>query len=279
MKWPTIARILSAVLLLSGAIAGQALAAESYTFAVTPQFEQRKLYAIWNPIVQELQKRTGVQLKLVAALSVPEFEKGISAGSFDFVYANPYHIYHEIRGQGYIPLVRDNVPLRGIIVVRKDNPVRDISELNGKVLAMPSPNALGAGLLPRAELERLRHVKMTYLYVKTHSSVYLHVANGLADAGGGVEKTLAEQDKAIRDQLRILYTTQGFPSLPVAAHPRIPKDTREKIRQALLDIGNTPEGRKMLAEVPITQVVPASTAEYEALRKLNLESYWVEEKK
>lgn len=275
MKKFSIAQALLGLLML---FCGAASAAESYTFAVVPQFEQRKLFAIWNPIVEELHKRTGIQLKLVATLTVPQFEKGISAGSFDFIYANPYHVYYESHRQGYIPLVRDSVPLRGILVVKKDSPVHDIKELNGKTLAAPSPNALGASLLLRAELERLHHIKMTPIYVKTHSSVYLHVVNGLADAGGGVEKTLAEQDKSIQDQLRVLYTTQAFPSHPVAAHPRVPKKIREQIRQALLDMSATPEGKKLLAEVPIKQAVSTSMQDYEPLRQLNLESYWEEEK-
>lgn len=265
-------------LLLSLAVC-PAQAAEPYTFAVVPQFERHRLFTVWNPIIEEVQKRSGVKLKLMSALTMPEYDQGMPKGKFDFVYANPYHIYRESKGQGYIPLVRDNVPLRGILVVKKDSPVQSVKELNGKVLAMPYPNAIGASLLLRAELERLQHVKMTPLYVKNHSSVYLHVANGLADAGGGVEKTLEEQDKAVRDNLRVIYTTQPFTSHPVAAHPRVPKEVREKVRQAFLDMAATPEGKKLLAEVPFKQLVAASPQDYESLRKLNLETYWVNEQK
>ena len=54
-----------------------AAATNTYTFAVVPQFEQRKLFAIWKPIVDEVAQRSGLSLKLVATLSVPEFEHGI----------------------------------------------------------------------------------------------------------------------------------------------------------------------------------------------------------
>ena len=259
--------------------AAPARAAEAYSFAVAPQFERHKLFAIWNPIVEEVQRRSGVKLRLMATLTMPEYEKGMPKGAFDFVYANPYHIYHEAHGQGYIPLVRDSTPLRGILVVRKDSPLRDVRELNGKVLAVPSPNALGASLLLRAELERLHHVSMRPLYVKTHSSVYLHVANGLVDAGGGVEKTLAEEDAAVKDRLRVLYTTQTFVSHPVAAHPRVPAEVREKIRRALLDMDATPEGHRLLAAVPFKKPIATSLRDYEPLQQLHLESYWVNEEK
>lgn len=259
------------------ALSFEAAAQTSYTFAVVPQFEQRKLFAIWKPIVDDLEKRSGLSLKLVATLTVPEYERGIARGAFDFVYANPYHILKVSTSQGYIPLVRDAAPLRGILVVRKDNPILDLEELHGKTVAFPSPNALGASLLMRADLARIYQVTLNPLYVKTHSSVYLHVVNGLASAGGGVEKTLQEQDAAIRDALKVVYTTRDMPSHPIAAHPRVPKADREKMRTALLEMGAAKEGHEWLAKVPMQKITSASLDDYIAMRTWGLETLWVEE--
>jgi len=249
-------------------------AAGSYTFGVVPQFEQRKLHAIWNPIIEELEKRTGLKFKLVTTLTIQDFEKEFVKGGFDFVYTNPYHVLMENRNQRYVPLVRDKVPLRGILVVRKDSPIRKPSELKGKVVTFPSPNALGASLMMRADLERLHHAVVKPLYVKTHSSVYLHVVKGLAEAGGGVEKTLQEQDPLVREALRTIYTTRSMPSHPVAAHPRVPKEDREKVRHALLEMGDTPEGRELLSKVPIKQIIATSMDDYKEMLGWGLEYYW-----
>ena len=118
-----------------------AAAAQVYSFAVVPQFEQRKLFGIWKPIVDDLEKRTGLAFKLEATLTVPEFERELSKGTFDFVYANPYHILRTSKTPGYLPLVRDGTPLRGILVVRKDSPIGSPAELAGMQVAFPSPNA------------------------------------------------------------------------------------------------------------------------------------------
>jgi phosphonate transport system substrate-binding protein len=253
--------------------------AATYSIGVVPQFEPRKMFGIWQPIVAELEKRTGNHFNLVVPLTVGEFEQELEKGTYDFVYANPYHIMRMSETQHYIPLVRDGVPLRGILVVRKDSPVRDIKELDGKSLAIPSPNALGASLLLRADLEHLYHVRMKMVNVKTHSSVYLNVLNKLTDAGGGVEKTFDEQDKAIRDALRVIYTTREMPSHPVAAHPRVDKTVREQVRQALLALAATPAGKTLLDDVPMKQPVAASMNEYRAMRNWGLEAYWTGEGK
>ncbi|MBS0357079.1 MAG: phosphate/phosphite/phosphonate ABC transporter substrate-binding protein [Proteobacteria bacterium] len=271
--------VLAALAATGLAVPQLAVAGTTYTFGVVPQFEQRKLFAIWKPLIDELARRTGLDLKLVVTLSVPEFEAAVEAGSFDFVYANPYHILKVRDSQGYIPLVRDEEALRGIIVVRQDSPLKSVRELDGKILAVPSPNAVGASLLVRAELERLHGVRVQMLNVKTHSSVYLHVLNGLTEAGGGVQKTLAEQAPAIQSQLRVLYTTRDMPSHPVAAHPRVPPTVRDAVRQALLAIGASPTGKALLDDIPMPRPVTTSLDDYLPMRQWGLEKYWITDRK
>lgn len=251
-------------------------ATDTYSFAVVPQFDQRKLFTIWKPIIENVSKRTGIQLNLVATLTVPEFERELSKGSFDFVYANPYHVLREESRQGYIPLVRDKTPLRGILVVARDSSFKTPADLDGQQMAIPSFNALGASLLLRADLAQLFKVRVNPVNVKTHSSVYLYVANGLIPAGGGVEKTLQEQEPAVRDLLRVLYTTREMPSHPIAAHPRVPLKVQQAVRQAIMALDGSEEGRKLLREVPIQAVVPASMKDYAPMRDWGLSNYWVE---
>jgi len=250
-------------------------AGATYTLGVVPQFGQRQLFSIWDPIVKELNRRTGMEIQLVASLSITEFEWALEKGTFDFVYANPYHILRVSDSQGYIPLVRDQEPLCGILLVRKESPVKSVAELAGKTLAVPSPNALGASLLLRADLDHLYGVRMSMVNARTHNSVYLTVFNGLADAGGGVQKTLAEQAPEIREGLRTLYTTRAMPSHPIAAHPRIKPDVREQVRKALLDMSATPTGKALLDEIPMPSAVSASLEDYLVMRKWGLETYWV----
>lgn len=274
-------RSLITVLLMGVAWMGSA-AADSpnhdspYLLGITPQFDQRKLFTTWKPVLEALEKRTGLSFKFASTASLPEFEQAVASGTYDFVYVNPYQLYKERDRQGYVPLVRDVTPLRGIVVVRKDSPIRNLKDLNGRSLAVPSPNAMGASLLVRAELERQHGVKMSLINAKSHTSAYLHVINRLADAGGGVEKTLAEQSDEFRSELRTVFTTREFPSHPVAGHPRVPEKQREAVRQAWLDISATPEGRLLLKDIPMSWAVPASFKDYQIFQALDLDAYWVE---
>lgn len=255
----------------------RAHAADSYVFAVVPQFERRWLVEIWNPIVGAVAARSGLRLRLTTTLSVVDFERQLSAGAYDFVFTNPYHILMERDRQGYVPLVRDRAPLRGILLVAKDSPVTSPRELDGKVLAVPSANAIGASILIRADLERLFGVRVQVRDVRTHASVYLHVANGLVDAGGGVQKVLEEQDSDVRERVRVLYTTRELPSHPVAAHPRVPIAAREAVRRAFLELQATEEGARLLAQVPMRPAVSASMADYLPMAEWGMERFWNQE--
>jgi phosphonate transport system substrate-binding protein len=253
--------------------------ADGYRFGVVPQFESRKLSQVWQPILRDLEQRTGLALEMVSLPTIPEFEKAFMRGAFDFAYMNPYHAMLAMRHQGYVPLVRDGRnQLFGILVVRRDSPVQEVRELAGREIAFPAPNAIGASLLMRADLESVHRIEVKPVYVQDHSSVYMNVALGLMPAGSGVMSTLTQQRPEIRDQLRVIYRTRGLASHPVTAHPRVPEKDRERLRAAFLEMAGSSAGQAQLAEVPMQDLVGASEADYSDLAKWGLEKYYVDQR-
>jgi phosphonate transport system substrate-binding protein len=247
-----------------------------YLFGVVPQFEQRKLFRIWRPILDELERRTRLSFKLVGSPKIPVFELKYMEGAYDFAYMNPYHILMAHDTQGYLPLVRDGERmLKGILVVHEESPITSVQELAGKRIAFPAPNALGASLLMRAELTKLHDVNVLPHYVQTHSSVYLHVALGLVKAGGGVASTLASQKPEVREKLRIIYKTRPMYPHPVSVHPRVPKAHRDIVRKALLEMAKTKPGASLLAKVPIRKAVAAKLEDYMPMSAWGLDEFYV----
>jgi phosphonate transport system substrate-binding protein len=152
--------------------------------------------------------------------------------------------------------------------------VTDLRGLEGKTMDFPAPNALAASLMTRAQLSQLG-VTVKPRYVKTHGSVYLNVALGLADAGGGVLQTLAAQPPEVREQLRVIETKVAVASHPVVASSRVSKAVREQVRVALLALGESADGRALLARIPIDRVGQATPDDYLLLKHLGLEKFYV----
>jgi len=253
-----------------------AVVARDYSLGVVPQFDARRIQETWEPLLGEVKRRTGIEVRLLLVGSIPDFERRLLAGEFDIAYMNPYHFVVANRRVGYAAALNDgSKQLKGIIVVRKDSPITEVRELDGKKVAMPAPNALGAALLPRAEFARKFKIAPVIKYVRTHTSVYRNVALGIFDAGGGVAGTLAAEIPEIRDRLRVLYRTVGVPPHPIAFHPRVPAKDARAVTRALVDIAKTDSGKQQIAKIPIGSLHATSTADYEALKSLQLERFFV----
>ncbi len=247
-----------------------------YTMGVVPQFDSRKIAKIWQPILRDIEKQSGIKIKLVGAPSIPAFEKAFNNGEYDFAYMNPYHALVANRSQGYQPIVRDvGKQLFGIIVVRNDSPITSVKELDKKIVAFPAPNALGAALIPRAEFATKYNINIKPKYVKSHGSVYLNVLLGQTSAGGGVQKTFERQSSEIRSQLRILYKTSKVAPHPIVVHPRVNKDTIDKFVQAILSMSESEKKSVLLKKVPIKQAGKASLKDYLPLKKMGLDKFYI----
>jgi len=248
-----------------------------FTIGIVPQFEIRHIRKIWNPIFKVIEKKTGYKLKFKGSPTIGDFGKELTAGYFDFAYMNPYQLLLSNKSQGYIPLIRDTGrQLQGIIVVKRNSAIHSVKELANKKIAFPSPNALGASLLIRADLSNNFKLDFKPVYVKTHSSVYLNVIVAQTDAGGGVQKTLNQQKENIKGALRILHRTPKFAPHPLAAHPRVPVRVREKIAKTLIEIGNSITGKELLSKIPIKKIGAARINDYSDLKNLGLNQFYVQ---
>lgn len=263
--------------LVLGLVAPVSAVEETIRFGVVPQFDARRIQAIWQPVLAALEKHSSLRFELVGSPSIPEFEKQFQAGDFDFAYMNPYHSLMAYKSHGYEPLVRDvHRTLFGIVVVREDSRLQSVQDLDGESVAFPAPNALGAALLPRAEFGEIYKINIQPRYVRSHTSVYLNVVTGQAAAGGGVYKTLQKQPESVRNALKIIYKTPQVAPHPVVVHPRVDKSIQEKVREAFMKLGSTPEGRKLVAEIPIKEIGVATREDYEPLNQMGLDKYYVQ---
>ncbi|MCK0142845.1 phosphate/phosphite/phosphonate ABC transporter substrate-binding protein [Aliiroseovarius sp. F20344] len=252
------------------------LNAQTYTFGIVPQFEARKLARIWEPIIDEIEKRTGYDFEIVGSPRIPEFETSFMNGEFDFAYMNPYHAIVAAQTQNYTPLLRDGGrELFGILVVRDDSNYQSIEDLEGQTIAFPAPNALGASLLIRSDLTNQRNIGFSPMYVSTHGSAYLNVILNQAAAAGGVMGTFRSQPIEISEQLRVLYKTTRVPPHPIVAHPRVPEDVQRHVMQAFLELWKTGYGRELLERVPIREVIETSLDDYTGLQGMGLDEFFV----
>jgi phosphonate transport system substrate-binding protein len=267
---------MAALCLLAGVPAWAEPGAVSYSIAVVPQFRAEEIHRDWTPVLERLRAATGASFSLRIAADIPAFEESMLAGEPDFAYMNPYHQVMARKAQGYIPLVRDSKPLTGILVVRKDDPIKSVRELDGKEVAFPAPNAFGASLWIRALLAEREKIRILPVYVKTHSNAFRYAATGKAAAAGGIGVTLVDEPEELRSTLRVLLETPGVAPHPLSAHPRLPEAVRRLVTETLLGMAQDAAGQAMLKDIQMPAPVRADYArDYQPLEKFGLEKYVV----
>ena len=255
---------------------GAQLSTKVYTFDVVPQFPAAKIYTTWSPLLQRIGQDAGLCFELRVSASIPEFEQRFLKGESDFTFLNPYHAVLAYQKKKYQPLLADEQDLlTGILVVRSDNPIKNLNDLKGKNVSFPAPNSFAASLLIRAELVKQK-IDINPVFVKTHSNVYRYVINKDALAGGGVNNTLDNEAPEVRQQLRVLYETPAYTPHPIATHPSVTSEVRERFLKAMVKLSQDEEGQKLLDGINLNKPQAVNYAKhYKVLESLQLEKFLV----
>ncbi|GGI67146.1 phosphate ABC transporter substrate-binding protein [Shewanella gelidii] len=238
-------------------------------FGAVPQQSASKLAKVWLPLIQQLSQDSGLPLQFATAPDIPTFEARLANGEYDIAYMNPYHYVTFHQSSEYLALAKEaHKSLQGIIVVKNSAPMQRIEQLQERSIAFPAPAAFAASMVPQASLKQLA-VQHDSHYVGSHDSVYLAVAKGVMDAGGGVVRTFNKMDPAIKQQLRIIWHSPEYTPHAIATHSRISAQ-REKLMGALVKVSKNKKGKALLSNLGFAGFTLATDADWNPIRELKL---------
>ncbi|MBX2854446.1 MAG: phosphate/phosphite/phosphonate ABC transporter substrate-binding protein [Rhodobacteraceae bacterium] len=241
---------------------------QTLTFGIVPQQSASRLAKMWGPFLAEISTRTGAKIEFRTTKDIPTFEACLAAGAYDIAYMNPMHYTIFSEESGYQAIARqEKKKLRGLLVVRGNSGIDDMTALDGAKIAFPSPGAFGASILNRASLTRMG-VGFTPSYVKSHDSVYRAVAAGLLPAGGGVLRTFNSVAPEIREKLQILYKTDAFTPHAIAARDAVPNDMIQAMQTAFLSVAK--ERPDLVKGIGMKGIELAKDADWDDVRALEM---------
>lgn len=264
MKWPPVTVVFICLIITSGIWSQE----KPYQFGVVPQQSPFKLHRVWQPVIDYLEKETGLKIHFRTERSIDEFGKKVVSGLYDIAYMSPYHYARGSQSQNYIAVARSVINIKGVVVVRKDSGIDHVHALKNDRFLFPAARAFGATMLVKYDLRYRFSIDIEqpgkYLYVNSHDSVYKAVARHIARAGGGIERTFHNQtDRKSFNDLKIIHTTRGYPSHPFSLHPRISQDHRKRITAAILSL---PES--LIKPLHIPEIKRTSQYEYNGVKHL-----------
>lgn len=258
------------LVMLKTAFLATAAETETLSFGIPPQQSSTELAKRWTPVLQFLAAKSGLNLQLKTTKDIPTYHQQVWDGQFDIAYMNPNSYVAANKAQGYRAFAKEKGGKSfGIIVTRKEGPIKSLVELEGQPMAFPSNTAFMATILPLKQLEKEK-VGINVEYVISIDSVYRSVAKGMFLAGGGESRTFGSLDPEIRDQLTVLWQSENLPPFPFFAHPRVAPEAVARLQKAMIEMGEDPQGQALLKVVNIKALDKADDAEYNAVRKMNL---------
>lgn len=251
----------------------QPVAAKEYIFAIHPLHNPTKLFEVYGPLIDYLNRNTpGITFRLEASRNYEAFEEKLYARKFDFALPNPYqtlksldHGYHVIAKMG------DDYKFTGVILVRRDSGIKKVTDLKGKKVSYPAKTALAATMMPQYffqthGLDVNRDIEN--LYVGSQESSIMNVYLGNVAAGATWPLPWEAFQKEHPDKARKLekiWETEPMINNGVVARDDVPPALKKHVAQLLNTLHQTAEGQAILARMPLSRFELADDKRYHVI--------------
>jgi phosphonate transport system substrate-binding protein len=244
-------------------------AAEAYSFGVLSQRSPILTAEHWNPILDYVGRKAGVDLKLRITRTAPESNAAIARGEYDFVYSNTIFL-PATSAPGYQVILRPREEaIRGQLVALEETPIARPADLEGLDVGFPSRAAFVGYAVPMDHLLR-SGVKVRPVFGGNQEGIMGQLKAGKVVAAG--VNNLVMRAFAAREGLRyrVLWESPPYDNLPIAAHPRVEARLVAAVREAFAGMADDPEGARVLAasaavlkQKPPYGFQPGSQADYQ----------------
>jgi phosphonate transport system substrate-binding protein len=271
-------KMLLPVFFLAGMfLSPQAESKEVVYFGVCPKYNARVMYQLYQPFVDYLNENTPYQFEIKLCRFYQETVDRLGKGETPIALCGAIPYIKAKEKYKVKPIIRalsedGKAAYRGIIVVRHDSAIQNLSDLKGRSLAFAQEWSTAGYILPRYHLLRngisLKDLK-GYAFLRHHDFVADAVIKREFDAGA-VKDVVAYkyQQKGIRH----IFVTDPTPTVAVIASGGARKELINSVKTALLKLDSrNPTDQKRMSqwdEEINYGFMEASDSDYDPIRKI-----------
>lgn len=216
-------------------------------FGIIPRDNPRIMYEKYQPLLDYLSTKTPYAYELVLKKNYEEAVNALASGETDIALLGPL-TYLEARAKhGVVCILKPrgadgSARHKSVIIKRKDDPLKSLSELKGKSVAFASSKSTSGNLVPRYLLAsngiHLEDLK-GYANFDYHDSVVKAVLKGQYSAGA-VRDSVAR--KYVKSGIETIAESEAIPTGPLVAGRGVSSSIVETIKRALLELSPSEEG-------------------------------------
>jgi len=265
------ALVAAALLLMPGLVRG----GEGLSLGVHPYLPASEVQERFVPLAIFLGGKLKKPVTVLISQDYRDHEDKVGQNVYDIAYIGSSSYVDMVERYGQKPILArlevNGAPrFRGVIVVRKESDINQLSDLAGWRFAFGDPESTMSSIIPRylllgAGLDL--HLLGNYAYLANHENVVLSVLMGDFDAGGVKEEVFLEhREKGLR---AIAYSPYVSEYLFVAG-THLPGEEQDRIRALMLSMKGDIQGRAVLQKIRpnATGLVPAADGDYDSLREI-----------
>ena len=237
-----------------------------------PAFSAERIIGSFEPLLNYVAEKTGVQLRLETAPDIPEFMRRVVKEQRYAITFVPPHLYSNSESAGYSVVAKvAGADLRAVFITGKESPIRVSADLKGKQVAIMDGMAL-ATILGMSKLRQEGFVPRQDVFIvdtPNMDSSTQAVLRGRADAAVVIDVFFRERlAPEVRGQLRVFMESDTAPNMPVSVASWVDPSFRTKLVAVLLDMHNDKDGASLLRRAGWQGFDPAMPSEYLSLGKL-----------
>ncbi len=244
-----------------------AKAEETLKMAIAPFLPEAELNEAYSPVAEYLSRRLGETVELELFPNYLSFWEATRGGSdFDIALDAAPVTDFRVQRQNWQVIARFDGEVTQSLVTRDDDLILSPRELvNQRVAVQPSPSV---GALVLYQLFPNPVQQPTLVFERTNRDVATAVLEGKARAG-----VIPTPLVGGYPGLYPVITTEPLPFLGFSVSPELNERARKALQQALLSFAETEEGRRILDEQQLTDIVPANNRYYSGNAELLIGTY------
>lgn len=243
---------------------------KTYVVGIHPLHNPKRLFEVYAPLIDLFNHAIPqATFLLEASRNYEEFDKKLYAGHFDFAMPNPYQTINALQhGYHVFAKMGDDYNFRGIILIRKDSKIKQISDLKGQILAYPAPTALAATLMPQYYLHTHGldiNKDVENRYVGSQESAIMNVLKSNVAAGVTWSipwQTFQQKNPQLAEKLELKWQTEPLVNNSWVVKGDISPNITKKICDVLLNLRNSEQGKEILAAIPVSTFEAANDETY-----------------
>jgi phosphonate transport system substrate-binding protein len=258
---------------LALALFGIATASHALVFAinegVTYRVTNDEIRAKYAALAADLSKLLKQPVQVEPIGDYPTLRRGLETKEYDLAFVHPAHLsVLAIRDSGYrlLAVTKGYQTYTANFLVRADAPYKTLNDLKGLSLGLPDEDSITAWMVRATLRDALGEAKQVKLvYTRYQDAVPFFVEHGLTHAGATAANAVVKAWSAKGG--KILVKSRPVPIKHMIAGPSLSAEQVQKVREYLLGLDSSDEGRKKLEPTRYEGFAPYAEAEMLAIGK------------